>query len=731
VASGGLVQVAVSSSLGVDGEYSVVVREVDAAGNAGIASSAVTFTLDTTVPAPALAFDSGVYVKDIGGTKYTKASSLVFTFSGLASDAGTERKLYLRASNGDLTLLQAAIDGDDVTVTDVRFDTDGTYTVVGKIEDHAGNESGESTALTFTVDRTKPTSSSVVSTIGKGYIELTFSEAILFGDVSKFTVKKGTATEAVQSVVVDKTDPKKVKLFMAFFATDSSKSYTVEWEKGAVVDRVGNEVAATTKALSMTKNAAPATDTTAPKFSNNVSFSQSSLVISFDEKLKDDKTGVTTSNIVLYTVSGETETKVSLASVYYRNVAYNVAALYFSIETLTKGTHYRLKVSAGIVEDESGNENDAFIYDWIQGGVVQLAADGLTVVDGNTLRVNFEREIEAGHDESIVIERKTEGGYESVLGNFSTLVSGKTLTITTESSLENDVIYRVKVGKWVVRDKAWDRFSGEELTTEDGEYDILSPELDTTRDGGIAAGEKLIKVFFDEEIKVGSGKTLADEVRVKDSDGGTVAVSSVVVKGSTLQITTTPSLSSSKRYKVEIRDGALDDGLGNDISGTGGLTTTSLEVPFSGSGPVVTKISVSKAVSSGFTSIATVTMTFDEEISILDADNLTGRSIHTVSSTGHNIRRIFTVTKDASNKDTQLVFRVDVDNSNTESTLSLTVGEGFVSKKDDSYTWNKLFSHTTGEFSQSRMTSWTRPGSSEEGGDFVGLGVASEADYGF
>jgi hypothetical protein len=103
-----------------------------------------------------------VVVKTSGGNKYTKASSLVFTFSGLASDASTSRKLYLKASNGDLTLLQGTVDGDDVTVTGTHFDSDGTYTVVGKIEDHAGNESASSSDLTFTVDRTPPAKPTVV-----------------------------------------------------------------------------------------------------------------------------------------------------------------------------------------------------------------------------------------------------------------------------------------------------------------------------------------------------------------------------------------------------------------------------------------------------------------------------------------------------------------------------------------------------------------------------------------
>jgi hypothetical protein len=729
VEDGTSVDVTVSSSL-EDGVTHIVVKEVDSAGNEGDVSAAVTFTVDTTAPsAPTLGFDDGVNVRDVGNMKYTKASNFVFAFSGLVSDAGGLRKLYLKASNGDLILLGASTGGDDVTVTGSRFAGDGIYRVVGKVEDHAGNESEESAVLTFTVDRTAPTLSSAVATVNSSYVLLTFSEAILLAEESRFVVNEGTFEEAVVGALLDAGDPTKVRLFVNHFAIESSESYAVRWSAGAVADRAGNEILGRAKALGVTKEVLSSADTTSPKLILH-GHSSNTLSLIFDEKIRNDETGLTTNNIKLYSVgSGGVETSVTFGIDFSFLDDNNVSFLLSGPLTLTRGIHYRLKLSAGTVEDVSGNENGATVYDWVEGGAVRLSSEGLTLVDDHTLRVSFAREIEEGPSESIVVVRWSGSVYEVAPGSFTTEVAGKDLTITTANALENDVTYRVYIGKWSVRDKAWGDFSGYELRTEGEEYDVVPLVLDTTRGGGIVAGERLIKVFFDDDLRVVSGKTLSDEVSLKESDGTSVGISSVLVKGSTLQITATLPLESGKQYRVEIDDGSIEDGGGNVLMGLDGLTKSGLAMPSEG-GPVVSEIEVSRIELIGGVDIATVTLTFDEEIGLLDSDNFAS----TLTSKGGAksvVRGGFRVLEDGDGVPTKLVFTHETGASDGPHSLTFTLGEGFVSEGADEYSWNGIFSHTIGGFDKSSGATWTRPSGSEWGDVFVGLGVTSEADYGF
>jgi hypothetical protein len=120
----------------------VIVRQTDAAGNVSGTSTALAFTLDTTVAAPtlALATDTGASATD-GIT-----NDATVNVSGL--EAGSTREFSV--DNG----------ANWTAFTGTSFDVpqpDGVKSVIVRQTDAAGNLSANSTALGFTLDTTAPT----------------------------------------------------------------------------------------------------------------------------------------------------------------------------------------------------------------------------------------------------------------------------------------------------------------------------------------------------------------------------------------------------------------------------------------------------------------------------------------------------------------------------------------------------------------------------------------------
>jgi len=136
-----------------DDDYSVYVRQTDAAGNV----SSVTqfdFTLDTSAPdAPADLADA-----KIDGNDYVNAAgnSSDQTLTGTA-EAGVTVTVY---DNGDSIGTTTADENGDWTFTLGALD-DGEHSIIATAKDTAGNESGDSAALEFTVDTGAPSAPTV------------------------------------------------------------------------------------------------------------------------------------------------------------------------------------------------------------------------------------------------------------------------------------------------------------------------------------------------------------------------------------------------------------------------------------------------------------------------------------------------------------------------------------------------------------------------------------------
>ncbi|UWE17536.1 Ig-like domain-containing protein [Herbaspirillum huttiense] len=123
---------------GSDGTKSIVVRQTDKAGNASAESEALEFTLDRIAPvAPTLSKVAAVLS---GGKTYSKDRS--FTVSGLEADGLAEYRLgedaWVRFPGNSFTLPASQADGE--------------YRVSVRQTDRAGNVSGVSAEVTFTLD---------------------------------------------------------------------------------------------------------------------------------------------------------------------------------------------------------------------------------------------------------------------------------------------------------------------------------------------------------------------------------------------------------------------------------------------------------------------------------------------------------------------------------------------------------------------------------------------------
>jgi len=165
--------VGTSLALSGDGTKSVVVRQVDLAGNTGATSAALSMTLDTglpTAPTLALSTDSGV--------------SDGITNVGTVDVIGLETGATWRYS------LNGGADWSNGSASSVTLTGDGAKSIVVQQTDVAGNTSVASGALTFTFDGTGPTVSSVAVSSATGLQSSTLNA----GDVLSVAVTMNEAT---------------------------------------------------------------------------------------------------------------------------------------------------------------------------------------------------------------------------------------------------------------------------------------------------------------------------------------------------------------------------------------------------------------------------------------------------------------------------------------------------------------------------------------------------------
>ena len=592
------------ANLGGEGDYHVVAREIDLAGNESELSSALSVKVDKTAPLkPTLALEG--------------ESSARPTLRVSGVEEGSTVILYSKAGNGDLTEIgRGTATGTTIDITVQGRLPEGKSTIVGRVVDIAGNEGEVSSDFSMTVsvsislilrsgtpegygygepkfvvealrgdrvaiykkggvrlssekviglsgkvffdfseltnggevlrgnelearvtggdksssvtlsglDTVSPTpvSNSLTATVNEVYLTLTFDEALGYVlDKSKFTVSGGN----VRYVTIDSADATKVRIVLTLPVT--AKAYTVGWEEGAIADRAGNEVAATSTPLEVTASAAES-DTTAPilawegyspatasspefYFPINVDDGVGAYTVSiyFNEKLQ---TGTASTarltlgsegNIQFFRLGedaqgAETETLVLVSSApslkQVLSTGFQLLWLTKPKNLLVEGFEYRLKVKANTVYDSGGTGNEAISYDFrsgVHGDAISLSTtgdEGLTIVDGETLRINFGDDVELGYYAGgIRLEKKSGEVYEEVLGDFELSTSGKGLTMILGTSLEVGGEYRVKLSANVVRKVGNIQTSPYVLTTESDRYTVSASDGDDFVGLGVAS----------------------------------------------------------------------------------------------------------------------------------------------------------------------------------------------------------------------------------------------------
>ena len=141
-----------------DGAHTLKAKVTDAAGNTGVASTALAVTIDTTAPsapgAPDLASAS-----DSGSSSTDNITSVTTpTLTGSSVEAGATVTLY--DTNGTTVLGTATADGSgNWSITSSTL-TSGAHTLTTKVTDAAGNTGAASAGLTVTIDTTAPSAPS-------------------------------------------------------------------------------------------------------------------------------------------------------------------------------------------------------------------------------------------------------------------------------------------------------------------------------------------------------------------------------------------------------------------------------------------------------------------------------------------------------------------------------------------------------------------------------------------
>ena len=132
-----------------EGSNTVYVRQTDAAGNVSVASSALTYTLDTTAAAPTVALSADTFGVGTSGSNTDKTTKT----AGLSVSGAEAGALVEYSTNGTSGWSSTAPTA-----------TEGSNTVYVRQTDAAGNVSVASSAMTYTLDTTAAAPTVVLST---------------------------------------------------------------------------------------------------------------------------------------------------------------------------------------------------------------------------------------------------------------------------------------------------------------------------------------------------------------------------------------------------------------------------------------------------------------------------------------------------------------------------------------------------------------------------------------
>ncbi|MEM9447471.1 MAG: Ig-like domain-containing protein [Cyanobacteria bacterium P01_E01_bin.6] len=229
-----------------DGAVSVNVNgnvAQDGAGNDSVAAdSQLDVTVDITPPSqpPLPEIGSGVETTMDGDRRITRQPKPEIGGTGAEPNGTVE--LYI----GDRKIGEAPVDGSgNWIVTPPNDLEDGTYQIVARIKDSAGNSSPDSSPIEITIDTTGALGAVInldqpVRDSGVEGITISFNEQVLNFDTSDISLTlDGAPIDLTGAVLTSSDDINFLLSNIPGFAEDSG-NYQIDLSKGDITDLIGN-----------------------------------------------------------------------------------------------------------------------------------------------------------------------------------------------------------------------------------------------------------------------------------------------------------------------------------------------------------------------------------------------------------------------------------------------------------------------------------------------------------
>jgi hypothetical protein len=285
------------------------VSGTDLAGNAYTGTDSITFTIDNSNPTLVSFTDNDTdnYVNNYTNITFSATFSESMATSPTLSISGL-------VTNTAMTVSSSTNSTTWTYFWDVPSGNDGTYFATVSGTDLLGNAYSGTKSITFVVDNTDPLIQSVTVTDTNSKVLLTYNEPVQLYDpsyfASNFSVTKtgGTATVSYTGYSFSTTDSNTIILNITITGEPTGNELLEVGPAGAstLIDRAGN-YALDYSDSSQTSNTVYLTNTP-PKFaSTSVNSSNTSITITFSEKVYGDqgKTPIENTDFIL-SVSGGT-----------------------------------------------------------------------------------------------------------------------------------------------------------------------------------------------------------------------------------------------------------------------------------------------------------------------------------------------------------------------------------------------------------------------------------------
>ncbi len=243
---------------------------------------------------------------------------------------------------------------------------------------------------------------------------------------------------------------------------------------------------------------------------------------------------------------------------------------------------YAVLIDAGALVDEAGNDfggiADTNVWsfetasvDLTAPGIASLSPvdDATAVSIGADLVATFDEPIVVGSGSIVVSNLTQSSGTVIPVGDTQVSVSGNTLTIDLTTDLELGNTYAVLIDAGAVTDLSANDYTGIgdtttwRFTTDWASITGLSPTNGST---GVA-GDAQFVVTYNGNIAAGSGSVTVSNLSDATSIVIPIGDAQISISGSVLTIDPSPFLDLGDTYAILIESGAVEDAVGNPLSG--------------------------------------------------------------------------------------------------------------------------------------------------------------------